>query len=137
MKKFLSLILALVMACSLIACGGSKEEAPAKTEAPKTEAPAKTESKTEAPAESAFDKEYKWSLATTYATGSVVVQMYERFAASTARWMRAATAGTIARASALPSAPETKSRCISTTISISIIAYSSFEIGIKIRNISP
>ena len=80
MKKFLSLILALVMACSLIACGGSKEEAPAKTEAPKTEAPAKTESKTEAPAEAGFDKEYKWSLASTYATGSVVIQMYERFA---------------------------------------------------------
>ena len=32
MKKFLSLILALVMACSLIACGGSKEEAPAAKE---------------------------------------------------------------------------------------------------------
>ena len=77
MKKILSLILALVMACSLIACGGSKEEAPAAKEETKTEAPA---AKEEAPAESGFDKEYKWSLATTYATGSVVVQMYERFA---------------------------------------------------------
>ena len=77
MKKFLSLILALVMACSLIACGGSeKEEAPAQTET-KTEAPA---DQTEAPAEAGFDKEYKWSLASTYATGSVVIQMYERFA---------------------------------------------------------
>ena len=77
MKKFLSLILALVMACSLIACGG-KEEAPAPApSAPSTSAPA---DKTEAPAESAFDKEYKWSLASTYATGSVVIQMYERFA---------------------------------------------------------
>jgi len=48
MKKFLSLILALVMACSLIACGGSKEEAPAAKEETKTEAPA---AKEEAPAE--------------------------------------------------------------------------------------
>ena len=44
MKKFLSLVLALTMAASLVACGGSdkKEEAPAKTET-KTEAPATTE----------------------------------------------------------------------------------------------
>ena len=43
MKKFLSLVLALTLVASLVACGGSKkEEAPAKTET-KTEAPAKTE----------------------------------------------------------------------------------------------
>ena len=41
MKRILALALTLVMACSLVACGGSKKE----------EAPAKTETKTEAPAE--------------------------------------------------------------------------------------
>ncbi len=44
MKKFLSLVLALVMACSLIACGGKKEApAPAAKEETKTEAPAAKE----------------------------------------------------------------------------------------------
>lgn len=41
MKKYLALILALVMSLSLVACGGNKTEAPAKTEEPtKTEEPA-------------------------------------------------------------------------------------------------
>ena len=47
MKKFLSLILALVMTCSLVACG-AKEEAPAAKTETKTEAPAKTEAKADA-----------------------------------------------------------------------------------------
>ena len=39
MKKFLALILALVMSLSLVACGGSKEEEqPAETEQPAEEA---------------------------------------------------------------------------------------------------
>ena len=43
MKKYLALILALVMSLSLVACGGSKTEAPAKTEEPaQTETPAET-----------------------------------------------------------------------------------------------
>ena len=58
MKKFLSLILALVMTCSLIACG-AKEEAPAAKEETKTEAPAKTETKTEAPAANDFTIDLK------------------------------------------------------------------------------
>ena len=44
MKKFLALFLTLIMALSLVACGGGKTEEPAKTDAPaKTEEPAKTE----------------------------------------------------------------------------------------------
>ena len=44
MKKFFALFLALIMALSLVACGGGKTEEPAKTDAPaKTEEPAKTE----------------------------------------------------------------------------------------------
>lgn len=72
-KKILSLTLALAMVLGLTACGGSKtEEKPAETnDTPATEAPAES---------TGFDKEYKWSLASTYATGSVVIQMYERFA---------------------------------------------------------
>jgi len=47
MKKFLSLVLALVMACSLIACGGKEEApAPAAKEETKTEAPAAKEEAT-------------------------------------------------------------------------------------------
>ena len=42
MKKYLALLLAVVMVLSLAACGG-KTEAPAATEAPKTDAPATTE----------------------------------------------------------------------------------------------
>ena len=42
MKKYLALLLALVMVLSLAACGG-KTQAPAATEAPKTDAPAATE----------------------------------------------------------------------------------------------
>ncbi len=42
MKKYLALLLAVVMVLSLAACGG-KTEAPAATEAPKTDAPAATE----------------------------------------------------------------------------------------------
>ena len=41
MKKYLAMILALVMSLSLVACGGGKTEAPAKTEEPaQTEEPA-------------------------------------------------------------------------------------------------
>ena len=49
MKKFLALILALIMGLSLVACGGKKTEAPAKTEEP-----AKTEVSGEAAVE--FEK---------------------------------------------------------------------------------
>jgi len=43
MKKFFALFLALIMALSLVACGGGKTEEPAKTDEPKTEEPAKTD----------------------------------------------------------------------------------------------
>ena len=48
MKKFLAMLLALVMALSLVACGAKDEPAPEKEEAPKTEQPAGEE---EAPAD--------------------------------------------------------------------------------------
>ena len=52
MKKYLALFLALIMALSLVACGGAKEE-PAKEEEVKTEEPAtETEEPAEEPAES-------------------------------------------------------------------------------------
>lgn len=43
MKKFVSLLLALIMVLSLVACGGGKTEAPAKPDGTKTEEPAKTD----------------------------------------------------------------------------------------------
>ena len=43
MKKFIALLLALVMVMSLAACSVEKEEAPAATQAPAAEAPAATE----------------------------------------------------------------------------------------------
>ena len=49
MKKFIAMMLALVMALSLVACGGSS--APAATEAPKADAPAAEAPAVEAPAE--------------------------------------------------------------------------------------
>ena len=49
MKKFLALILALVMVFALCACGGSKTETP-KTETPKTDAPKTETPKTDTPA---------------------------------------------------------------------------------------
>ena len=48
MKKFLAMLLALVMALSLVACGAKDDPAPEKEEAPKTEQPAGEE---EAPAD--------------------------------------------------------------------------------------
>ena len=54
MKKFFALLMAIVMVASLVACGGSKEEAPAKTE-----------TKTEAPADSG-EKTYKIALSNSY-----------------------------------------------------------------------
>ena len=50
MKKYLSLLLALVMVLSLAACGGAPAEAPAETEAAAENAPA-TEAKAEKPVE--------------------------------------------------------------------------------------
>ena len=76
-KKILSLTLALAMVLGLTACGGSKAE----TKPAESSKPTETSKPAEAPAESSgFDKKYNWSFSTTYATGSVVVQMYQKFA---------------------------------------------------------
>lgn len=68
-KKMMSLLLALVMVLGLTACGGS-EEAPADEGGQEAQGAEST----------GFDESYTWSFSTTYATGSVVVQMYQRFA---------------------------------------------------------
>ena len=77
MKKIIALLLALVMALSLVACGGS--QAPA-TEAPATEAPA-----ADAPATEATEKVYdKPELSLTFpeinADAGTVCDMLRRFA---------------------------------------------------------
>ena len=56
MKKLIALLLALVMALGLVACGGAAE--PAATEAPKAEAPAAEAPKAEAPAPAAEGSVY-------------------------------------------------------------------------------
>ena len=81
MKKIIALLLALVMALSLVACGGSQApatEAPA-TEAPKAEAPAATE----APAETVkvYDKpELSLTFPEINADAGTVCEMIRRFA---------------------------------------------------------
>ena len=103
-KKVLASILAAVMALSVAACGGGaassaaeapKEEASSEAAAPESEAaPAESEAEPAAEseaepaaeseaapaAEGEFNEKYNWSLSTTYAGASVVVQMYNRFA---------------------------------------------------------
>ena len=56
MKKLFALLLTIVMVMSLVACGGSKEEAPA----------AKEETKTEAPAADSGEKTYKIALSNSF-----------------------------------------------------------------------
>ena len=56
MKKVFALLLTLVMVTSLVACGGSKEEAPA----------AKEETKTEAPAADSGEKTLKLALSNSF-----------------------------------------------------------------------
>ena len=95
-KRVIASVLAIAMACSLAACGGgaassAAEAAPAASEAAApaaseaaapaaSEAAAPAESQEAAPAEGEFNETYNWSLSTTYAGASVVVQMYNRFA---------------------------------------------------------
>ncbi|MCI8465593.1 MAG: TRAP transporter substrate-binding protein [Lachnospiraceae bacterium] len=103
-KRFMALFLAAVMVCgSLAACGGDKKE---ETKAPETKKETKAETKapageetkapeageTKAPEggetqsaeggvmEGTFDQKYTWSLATTYATGTPMVDAYNLFA---------------------------------------------------------
>lgn len=71
-KKILSLTLALAMGFSLTACGGSESGAKS-TDTPAAE-------NTSAAEGGNFDEKYNWSFSTTYATGSVVVEMYQKFA---------------------------------------------------------
>ena len=89
MKKFLSLILALVMACSLIACGGAKEEAPAAKEETKTEAPKAEARKADAPAANDFTIELK------FGHGNTVDNSNHRWTQTWADNVAAATDGRI------------------------------------------
>lgn len=78
MKKLLAMMLAAIMVLSLTACGGSDKK---ETEAAKTETKAAAEEKETKAAEevSGFDTKYTWSLATTYATGTPMVDAYQMF----------------------------------------------------------
>ena len=78
-KRITAILLTAAMAISLAACGGDKgsQETPASAPEsdPQEEAPQEAE-ETPAPG----GETYSWNFSTTYASGSVVVQMYERFA---------------------------------------------------------
>ena len=92
MKKFLAAALSIAMVLSLAACGqqaaapapaateaATQAAAPAATQA--AAAPAATEApKTEAAAPAAPEKVYNWSLSTTYGTGTLIVEFFNRFA---------------------------------------------------------
>ena len=94
-KRVLATMLAAVMAFTVAACGGNtassaassaepaKEEAAPAEESKEEAAPAeesKEEAAEPAAAEGEFNEKYNWSLSTTYAGASVVVEMYNRFA---------------------------------------------------------
>ena len=76
MKKFIALLLALVMVVGLVACGAKEEAAPAATEAATEAAPeAATEAATEAAPEAAEDS-YKVAMVTDY--GDITDQSFNQ-----------------------------------------------------------
>ncbi len=95
-KKLLALVLMAAMVLSLAACGGDKKETTKAAEEKTTKAAEEKTTKaaeekttaagdetTKAAAgeiEGPFDQKYTWSLATTYATGTPMVDAYYKFA---------------------------------------------------------
>jgi TRAP-type C4-dicarboxylate transport system substrate-binding protein len=76
-RKILMVLLALVMVFSLAACGGDKAPADPGTTDPGTTTPGTTTPGGDAVT---FDQKYTWSLATTYSTGTPMVDAYHEFA---------------------------------------------------------
>ncbi|MGE4283233.1 MAG: TRAP transporter substrate-binding protein, partial [Clostridia bacterium] len=74
-KKMLATLLAMATVFSMTACGGGKQEAPAAKNPPAQESAEKDTS-----AASKFSEKYTWSLVTTYATNTPVVNGYFLFA---------------------------------------------------------
>lgn len=82
-KRLLAALLALAMVFSLAACGGSTGSVSSSSTtatATSTSTAATSTTATATSTASAFDKEYTWSLASTYATGTPMVDAYQKFA---------------------------------------------------------
>ncbi|MGE4484479.1 MAG: TRAP transporter substrate-binding protein [Oscillospiraceae bacterium] len=78
-KRTLAALLALAMVFSLAACSGSTGSDSSTSASTSASSTASSTSSSTATA-SAFDKEYTWSLASTYATGTPMVDAYQKFA---------------------------------------------------------
>lgn len=83
-KKIFTLLLAATMAISTVGCGGksdSKETKAPETKGTETKAAAESkEGEGDSEIGGTFDEKYTWSLATTYATGTPMVDAYNLFA---------------------------------------------------------
>ncbi|MGE4484455.1 MAG: TRAP transporter substrate-binding protein [Oscillospiraceae bacterium] len=82
--RILAALLVLAMAFSLAACGGSTGSVSSGSTSGSTSAASGTSSGTSSDTSSsaadAFDKAYTWSLASTYATGTPMVEGFQKFA---------------------------------------------------------
>lgn len=75
-KRILSLSLALVLVAMTAACGGTSS-----SQTPSTNSPSNSEQSSQInETDSKFDKKYTWSLGSTYATGTPIVETYQKFA---------------------------------------------------------
>ena len=79
-KRILAALLALAMVFSLAACGGSTGAVTSSTTAGTSASSTASSTSRSTATASAYDKEYTWSLATTYATGTPMVDAYQMFA---------------------------------------------------------
>ena len=83
-KRILAALLALTMVLSLTACSGStgsvSSNSTAATATSTSTGAASSTATASSSTANAFDEEYTWSLATTYATGTPMVDAYQKFA---------------------------------------------------------